>query len=93
MPQVYDTPEYKSPDIKVANTIANLRQLAGPSNVDGALAFVIGSSAVFDGIAAIYVWDCANVTGDNGGTFIRPTAIAVASPGRWRRWGATVVIA
>lgn len=47
-----------------------------------AVALVFGASAAFDGNFFIYAWDATSVVADDGGNYIKPTAITGA--GRWR---------
>ena len=92
MPNVYDIPTYKDPSIILCPTTANLRLQSGSNDgsatgvaTNYSVAILIGGSAAFDGTDGVYVWDGSSTTADNGTTVVKPTAIASASPGRWRQ--------
>lgn len=72
------------------NSIAELRLLIGSE--DGQVAIVDGYSNAGD-VSGMnnYYWDSASTQNDNGGSVIKPTAIGVSSPGRWR-WGSVGVV-
>ena len=67
------------------DTLANLRTITGSTTNP---VMVLGgylSVAPPDGGGGLFYWDNTSMEADNGGTIVRPTAIAVGSPGRWTR--------
>jgi hypothetical protein len=64
-----------------ADTIVALRALSGTAI--NKYAAVRGKGVIADGNAGLFAWDPVSVANDDGRAVIRPTAIAVASPGRW----------
>ena len=64
-------------------SIAALKALDSTTYSDGDAVTVLGYYAAGDGGGGRFYWDSTNATTDNGGTFIKPTA--VSGNGRWVR--------
>lgn len=69
----------------VVDTIAALRATAAPTAASSTLVLVKHYSTAGDGGGGEFYWDSASTATDNGGTIIKPTAVAVGDPGRWMR--------
>jgi hypothetical protein len=67
--------------------IAALRQTVGAT--DGELGpralLLAGGSSALDGGQAVYVWNAADTSADNGASVICPASIGPNKPGRWNR--------
>jgi hypothetical protein len=66
-----------------ADTVSALRELADPLAVRVITVFGFGASG--DGGGGFWRYDPASSDADNGGTVVKPTAIASNDPGRWLR--------
>jgi hypothetical protein len=69
-----------SPTTGTVNTIAELKALAKPTGAATSTFKTLGYYVVGDGGGGTYRWNGGDVTADNGGNVIQPTA---GGPGRW----------
>jgi len=69
--------------MKVADTVASLRELSVAGASSSWTAILQGCLAASDGGGGVFFWDSASTLADDTGLTVKPNAIA--GPGRWRR--------
>lgn len=84
MPTIY-TNANAVPKVMVSDTLAGVRNIPTHTVADNAICFQIGNTAAYDQAVAIWVFDGAISTADNGTTILKPADLGASDNGRWRK--------